>query len=167
MKNKTLFISIDGAEAIPFHELFSRTLPVQRQSGDCLKQLVGPAPIKVIRCHSSGIMDGFRKITKDPLTPENRARAEELESSFERAEGPIVLFGFGPAGEEETLLPYLKERLRGNPFALVRENGTGMAYWNPKSGFVLYVPHDAELIEVIQAKPIQGRIQFGDEEQKI
>jgi hypothetical protein len=160
MKNKALFISVDGGDSVPARVLFSRALPGQEPSGDCLKQLDASAPIKVIHGHSSGIMDGFRKIAKGPLTPENRARADELESYFERAEGPIVLFGFGPAGVEETLLPsYPKKRLRGNPFVLIHENGTGVAYWNPKTGLVLYVPHDAELIEVIQAKPIQGMIQ--------
>lgn len=168
MKNKRLFISVNGEEAIPAHELFSRALFGKEPMDNCLKQLNTSVPIKTIHGHSSGIMDGFAKIAKEPLTPENKARVDELESYFEKTEGPIVLFDFGFALEDsshepenETLLSsYPEERLNGNPFALIHENGTGVAYWSPKTGLVFYVPHDAELVEVIRSKPIQGNLEF-------
>jgi hypothetical protein len=168
LKNKAFLISINGGEYLPAHELFSRVLSEKDLAGNCLKQLNEAAPIKVILGHSSGIMDGFARIAKEAFTPENKARADELESLFERTEGPIILFDFGlafegdeHAPEKETLLPaYPKESLGGNPFILIHKNGAGVVYWNPKTGLVFYLPHDAELIKIIQVKAIKGILEI-------
>lgn len=132
-------------------------------TGNCLQQLNALTPIKVISGHPSGIMDGFGKIAKEAFTPENKAKAAVLESYFEMTLGEIFLFDFGlayedssPGPEKETLLlNYPKTRLNGNPFILIHENGTGVVYWNPKSGLVFDVPHDEEIVKIISLKPFK------------
>jgi len=170
MTKNSLYGSIDGGESRPLVDLFSETLNQsakdQSKTRNLFEQIKFLPLVSVFHGHSCGIMDGFRKISREPLSPADQKNADQLEGYFEMTSGLLLAFVF-PLDSEDNIpreanvivfSDYPKKRVGKNPFVFIHENGDGVIYWNPRNGLVFAVPHDQEVVEVRECKPLDKTI---------